>query len=236
MKTKDFSLLLPTHNHPGLMRRLFDSLAKTTANLDNLEIILYLDHDDLDSQAVEHPLLSMTKLLKYPDTMGNILRTSYAASGGKYVMLINDDMIFGTKNWDLKVLKAFSRFSDDVAMVFGNDLYYGQMMCTFPILSRIACELMDKICPAQYKWHCIDAQILDVFKRLEKLGHKRAVYLGNVVFEHMHHELSAAINDSAVKPESDAYDQNLYFSLADQRQELALKMAEYINSKVLKVE
>jgi hypothetical protein len=95
---------------------------------------------------------------------------------------------------------------------------------------------MDKICPAQYKWHCIDAQIFDVFQRLAKLGHRRDIYLGDVVFEHMHHELSAAINDAETKPESDVDDQNLYFSLADGRQEIALRMAEYINSKkVLKV-
>jgi len=228
---KDFSLILPTHNHPALVRRLFDSIIRTTSNLDQLEIVLYLDSDDEESRNISHPFLHMVKLVKHPDTMGNMLRAGYAASQARYVMPINDDMLFCTEDWDTKVLKAFSRFSDDAAMVYGNDLYYGRMICTFPILSRMACELMNKICPAEYKWHCIDAHIFDIFKRLSQLGYKRALYLGNVIFEHMHHELSAAINDSELEPNSDTDDQELYFSLAQDRQRIALRMAEYIKDR-----
>ena len=132
---------------------------------------------------------------------------------------------------DVKVLKVFSGFPDDLGMVYGNDLYYGDLMSTFPILSRTACDILGKICPADYKWHCIDAHILDVFKRLSKLGQKRLAYLRNVVSEHMHHELSAAINDPDIKPKSDVDDQAVYFSLAKSRQEIAEKMAEYIKNR-----
>ena len=116
-------------------------------------------------------------------------------------------------------------------MVYGNDLYYGDLMCTFPILTRTVCELMDGVCPAEYRWHCIDSHLLDLFKRLKLVGYARSIYLKNVLFEHMHHELSAAINDdSDVKPASDTDDQDIYFSLADRRQTIAQKMADHIRN------
>ncbi len=224
----DFSLILPTHNHPALLKRLFESIALTAANLDRIEVVLYLDNGDILSQKISHPFIRLVKLIKQPDTMGNMLRQAYLASQAERIMLINDDMLFRTKGWDIEVQKTFSLFTDEVGMVYGNDFYYGNLMCTFPILSRKACELMGGICPAQYKWHCIDAHIFDIFKRLSGMGHKRSVYLGNVIFEHMHHELSAAINDSELEPRSDVDDQELYFSLAQERQQVALRLAEYI--------
>jgi glycosyltransferase involved in cell wall biosynthesis len=227
---KDYSLILPTHNHPTLVKRLLDSIVNTTSSLDRLEVILYLDSDDLQSQNISHPAIDIIKVIKQPDTMGNMIRAGYAASQAKYIMLLNDDMLFHTKEWDAKVLEVFSRFDDEPAMVYGNDLYYGKMICTFPILTRTACELMEKICPAEYRLHCIDAHIFDIFKRLEGMGYKRAVYLRNVIFEHMHHEL-AAINDSETGPKSDTDDQSLYFSFAQHRQQVALKMAELIKDR-----
>ena len=227
---KDFSLILPTHNHPTLVRRLLYSIVKTVSDLNRLELILYLDSEDIESQNISHPHIDIIKLIKQPDTMGNMIRAGYTASRAKYIMLTNDDMLFCTKDWDIKVLEAFSRFDDEVTMVYGNDLYYGKMICTFPILTRITCELMEKICPVEYRLHCIDAHIFDIFNRLSRLGHRRAVYLRNVIFEHMHHEL-AAINDPEAKPKSDTDDQALYFSFAKKRQQIALDMANFIKSK-----
>jgi len=227
---KDFSLILPTRDHPALARRLLDSIAKTTSNPSALEIILYVDSDDIESQEISHPQLFISKIIGCGDSMSEITRKCFELSQGKFVMLINDDMLFKTRDWDIKVLDVFSRFPEDVGLVYGNDLYYGKRMSTFPILSRKACELMDKICPVQYRRHCIDPHILDIFKRLEKLGYKRAVYLGNVIFEHMHNELGILINDPESTPQGDEDDQELYFKFVDYRQQIAERMAEYINN------
>jgi len=230
---KNFSIILPTRDHPTLAKRLFESIVKTTSEPDSLEIVLYTDKDDTESCMLSHPSLSISKLSGEGETIGNITRKCYEKSAGRFIMLANDDMIFQTKDWDKKVLEAFSRFKDEVALVYGNDLYYGRRMSTFPILSRTACELMDKICPAQYRRHCIDPHVLDIFKRLERLGHERAAYLGKVIFEHMHNELGILINDPEAMPQSDEDDQDLYFKFADNRQQIAQKMADYIeNNKI----
>lgn len=225
---KDISLLLPTRGHPRLVKQLFDSIIMTTSDPERLEIVLYVDQDDTESLAIDHPLLSFSKLTGHGETMGSITRKCYEKSQGKYVLLLNDDMIFRTKNWDLRVLGEFARFTDGVALVYGNDLYYGKRMPTFPILSRTTCELMEKICPPDYRRHCIDPHILDVFDRLARLGHERSIYLRHVVFEHMHYELGLMMSDPEYAPASDADDQERYFSFADSRQRIAENLARYI--------
>ena len=228
MTTKDYSLLLPTRDRPGLVKQLFESIVETTSEPDRLEIVLYTDEEDLQGREIGHPLLSITRLTGKNETMGSVTRRCYDRSQGKYVMLINDDMIFRTKNWDKIALEHLLKFPDGVALVYGNDLYYGKRMPTFPIFPRKTCELMDKICSMQYKKHCIDPHVLDVFNCLEKLGHHRRVYMPRVIFEHMHYEIGTLMRDPGDFPASDAEDQEIYFSLAGHRQMIAMKMAEHI--------
>jgi len=226
--TKNFSLILPTRNRPDLVNRLLGSILETTSNPDTLEIILGVDEEDLEGHKISHPLLTIKKTIVPPSNMGSIVRDCYGKSTAQYIVLINDDVVFRTKNWDIKVLEAFSCFSDELALVYCNDLYYGKRLSTFPILSRTACLLMNGICPAKYKSHCIDSHIFDIFKQLSQLGHKRMTYLPNVIFEHMHYGVTLSSYEGSLFNANHADDQSLYFSLAEERQQIAFQMAQYI--------
>jgi len=231
--TKNFSLILPTRDRPMLIKRLFDSLTQTVGDPDRVEVVLYIDQDDVESRNISHPLLDTIRQIgpRPRKTMGNIVKDCYEASRGRYIMLINDDMVFHTKKWDVELLEAFSKFPDEVALVYGKDLYYGKEMSTFPVLSRTACDLMDGICPGKYDSHCIDAHIFDTFKRLSDLGHNRTVYLPNVVLEHMHYGLGALVCETGSEHKNDQDDQAAYLSFAEERQRTAVRMAQYVESQ-----
>ncbi len=231
---KNFSLILPTRSRPDLVKRLFSSILETTANLDLLEIILCIDEDDPESHKISHALLAIKKIIATQRGMGSIIRNCYSKSTARYIILVNDDVIFRTKNWDIKVLEVFSRFPDDLALVYCNDLYYGRRLSSFPILSRTACNLMDNICPAKYKSHCIDSHIFDTFKRLSRLGHERLVYLPNVILEHMHYGVTLSSYEGNFFNANRTNDQLSFLSLAEQRQQTAFKMAQYIESSARK--
>ncbi len=231
MNTKNFSLLLPTRDRPVLVKRMINSVVETTSDIKNLEIIIFVNDDDTESQGIYHPLVSITKVIGKKDTMGGMNRNCFKSSRGNYVMLVNDDMLFRTKDWDKKVLAKFSDFPDGIGMVYGNDLYYGKRVCTFPILSRATWELTDRICPNEFKMHCIDSHIFDIFERLSILGEKRATYLPDVIFEHMHYELSAALDEPEAPVKKSDNDEALFFSLAKERQRIAVKIFEYIKNK-----
>jgi ubiquinone/menaquinone biosynthesis C-methylase UbiE/glycosyltransferase involved in cell wall biosynthesis len=179
-----FSFLVPTRNRPDLVDRLFTSIVDTTEHLNELEVILCIDEDDAASSEISYEHLSFQKIVVPKGlSMGALNRACFDASKGRFVMLMNDDVILRTKGWDITVSAVFDSFSDDIALVHVNDLLFREKLCTFPILSRRACEKIG-ICPEGYQRYRIDDHIYDIYNMLAYLGHKRIVYLDNVVFEH----------------------------------------------------
>lgn len=167
-----------------MVQRLFQSIVDTTSSLGSLEIILGIDDDDTESQQITHNLLNIKKIVVPKGmAMGALNRACFDASSGRYVMLINDDVILRTKNWDKIIASVFAQYKDDVALIHVNDLMFREQLCTFPMLSRKAC-LEIGICPAEYRRYRIDDHIYDIYNMLAHLGHKRIVYLSDVVFEH----------------------------------------------------
>jgi hypothetical protein len=228
----NISLLLPTRGRPALVGRLLDSLVQTSTDLDQLEIVLYIDDDDAATQAVSHPSLALTKLIKpRGDRMGGMNRACYDASHGRYVMLMNDDVVFRTRGWDTRVLQTFAQFPDDVALVYGNDLHQGRGVATFPIVSRTVCDIIGGICPREYLNVYIDVHLHDIFKKLARLGHDRIVYLEEVVFEHMHHEVGKSVKDETYVKKSERSDDFIFISSDGERQTDAKRLARYIEQK-----
>jgi hypothetical protein len=141
------------------------------------------------------------------------------------MILANDDMLIRTPHWDQIIKHAFSKFPDDVALAYANDLYYGKKMSTFPVLPRTSCELMENICPSVYWRHCIDAHVFDVFEKLAALGFERRLYLNHVVFEHMHLSVEAPIASN------DLEDQKRFVNLNQERETTARRLARHIQSQ-----
>ncbi len=227
------SLLLPTRKRVHLVRRLLKSLEDTVSTLDNVEVILYVDEDDTESQAISHPSIRLKRIVGTPGTtMGTIFNESFGHAEGRYIMLLNDDMVFRTRNWDLRVISAFEGFKDDIGFVYGNDLDQGKAVPTFPILSRRVCEIMGEVCPPEYRNLHIESHLIDIFKELERLGYKRIVYLDDVIFEHLHHVVGKAEMDETYRGKKDPLmDERLFVSLSERRKAIAKTLALYIEGK-----
>jgi hypothetical protein len=214
------------------VRRLFESLIQTTADHQGVEIVLYADADDSESQDISHPSLSIVKVTGSPgQSMGKMNSACYDASHGRYVMLINDDTVFRTAEWDLRLIQSFSRFPDDIGLVYGNDLDQGEAVPTFPILSRTVCDVLGEICPRSYQNLHIESHLFDIFKQLAKLGHDRIQYLDDVIFEHMHYVVGKARRDPTYNKKNQRADDLLFIALDDERTSKAKLLARYIESE-----
>jgi hypothetical protein len=225
------SLLLPTRGRVALVQRLFDSLVQTTDDLQKLEVVVYVDEDDAESLKIDHPALSLVKIVgRAGTTMGNMNRACYDASHGRYVMLINDDVVFRTQGWDARVREAATRYPDDIALVYGNDLDQGEAVPTFPIVSRTVCDVLGEICPRGYRHLHIESHLLDIFKQLARLGYKRICYLDDVIFEHMHYVVGKAAIDLTYAKRSQRLDDILFIALDDERVFKAKFLARWIEA------
>ncbi len=184
-----FSFLTPTRNHLDFIERFFKSIAETTHRLDELEIVLGVDEDDPESQAITHDRLHINKVVipkGQNKNLGHVVQKCFQASHGRYLVQVNDDVVIHTDGWDEKVAHAFSVFPDDIALIHVNDLLFQEKLCTFPIVSRRACQAIGAS-PTIYQRYRNDDHIYDVYYMLAYMGYRRIVYLEDVVFEHLHY-------------------------------------------------
>lgn len=238
-----FSFLIPTRGRPDLVARLFQSIVETTSNLDELEIILVIDDDDELSKAIKDERINF-KVVVVPKglSMGALNQACYQASSGRYIMLMNDDVVLRTSGWDRTVLGAFTQFQDDIALIHVNDLLFRERLCTFPFLSRTACNMIG-LCPEVYRRYKIDDHIYEIYSMLAHLGHKRIIYLPDVVFEHENHATQAGPEASEqhvfVSQDSKLYvphgptiekDDRDFVELHHERKSAALKLVAHIEA------
>ncbi len=224
------SLLLPTRGRPGFVAEFLQSVISSASDLQSLEVVVTIDQDDVESQGITcPPPLQMVKMVGSPGRpMGLMNQQCYEASSGRYVMLVNDDVLCRTEGWDALIYKTFSQFSDNIALVYGNDLDQGAHVPTFPILSREACQAMGGLCPISY-WNLhIESHIFDIFKQLKRLRHDRIVYLPTLVFEHLHHTLNKSEADQTSKKHDTRADDWLFIALDDDRYRVAHCLARLI--------
>lgn len=201
----EFSFLLPTRGRVEQVQRFLASLVETAEHLERIEVILCVDADDTESHHIElspsrittqanKTLAIKTVIVPAGLTMGALNRACFDASSGRYVMLINDDVVARSQNWDTTIQSVFRGYEDDILLVHVNDLLFRDKLCTFPILSRRAC-LEIGLCPVEYQRYRLDDHIFDTYCMLAHLGHKRIIYLSDVVFEHRNHSDQAAPHD-----------------------------------------
>ncbi len=227
------SIILPTRHRVDSVNRLFHSIEATADKADRLEIILYIDNDDYESQALEKSGLNLVKLVGRRTSMGEMTRQCYEASSSPYILLLNDDAVCRTKGWDTRILGVFDKYPDGVALVWCNDLFRGSDIPNFPTLSRDLCKLIGGICPEDYNRDYIDTHLLDLFRKLYALGYYRFEYLEDVIIEHLHHEAGKAeIDDTYIKPRL-AADELTYIAWEHERQIVADSLANHIQQRAL---
>ena len=224
------SLIVPTRGRPGSLRRFLHSLARTTSRPERIEVVLVVDEDDPGSHAITQPGLVVRHVIGPPGrTMGELNTAGHVASRGNYVMLLNDDVVVRTRRWDRVVFNLLATFPDRIALIHVNDTLMRDHLCTFPLVSRTFCTIAGGISPTAYQRYLIDDHIEDIFNLLAATGHRRIVYLPDVVFEH----LNAVVHPEAGRvyvsdPAILAADAPLFDQLFPMRKDVVMRLLAHI--------
>jgi hypothetical protein len=228
------SLLLPTRARPSLATRFLKSARDRAAHPDFVEAVLYVDSDDVSSQNIDCPGLDVHTIIGPRSSMGTYNTRCLSVSRGEIVILTNDDVVIGTDGWDEAVRALHRSICDKVYLAYPNDLFKGEAVCTFPILSREACRLLGDPFPLEYKGAFIDYHLLDIFKRIERMGTCRLVYLPHVVFEHMHYRTGKGVFDETYRSRNRFEDDATFLALAGKRSEAAYALLGALSNSASK--
>lgn len=197
--TPQFSFLCPTRGRPREFRRMCESIAKHSAVLSAIEVIAYVDEDDLTSQSLDFCGVLGRVIVGKQCGMAEANAICLNAAQGGIILLMNDDVVIRTDAWDTLLKQHVIQFKDEIFLAYPNDLFKGSKLCTFPILSKKCYDLLKDPFPKQYEGNFIDTHLFDIFQRLKKLGQNRIVYCHDIVFEHMHYRLGKANLDETYK-------------------------------------
>ncbi len=218
------SLLLPTRGRAQLAERFLRSALDCACSPQDVEIVIYADDDDPASHRITCPGLRVRRLVGPRISMGQCNSACLAASSGEIVILTNDDIVVRTNGWDNVIRDTHTSIEDQIYLAYPNDLLKGRKLCTFPILSRKTCTLIGEPFPSMYHGAFIDYHLMDVFKRLERAGQRRLLYLQDVVFEHMHYRTGKSRFDQTYSERNRFADDNVFLGLRDLRSEAAAKL------------
>jgi hypothetical protein len=196
------SLLLPTRGRREAAERFIASARDMAAQPGEIEVVLFVDEDDEESKCISCDDIRLVHIVGAPRSMGEYNTACLQRASGNIVMLVNDDVVIRTKGWDAAIGQLHASLDDQVYLAYPNDLFKGERVCTFPILSRRACQLLGDPFPAEYKGSFIDYHLLDIFQRLRHRNIQRIFYLESVIFEHMHYRLGKSAFDETYRRRS----------------------------------
>jgi hypothetical protein len=110
--------------------------------------------------------------------------------------MIGDDMVFETKNWDLRILDEFSEqklHKDKIKMVYCNDKRHGRKISVNAFVHRKYMEINGYFMREEFMVDYIDIWLQHVFLALNRL-----FYLNDVIIEHLHWSFGKDKKDTVV--------------------------------------
>ena len=230
----EYSILVPTRARPSNMKRLCNSVFSTASNPESVEVIFYIDDDDLESITAAEEL-KLNHNIKYFTgeriVLSQMWNKCYDLSSGNYLMLCCDECIFHTTDWDKTVLDKFAEFDDKIAFVYGNDLNMYLLDDKFGVygfLHRNWTTTVGYFVPPYFSSDFNDTWLNDVAK---KIGRH---FFIPIITEHMHPgagkaQLDRTHMERLARHKADGVE-NKYYSLEHERERDAKKLKNFINN------
>jgi hypothetical protein len=234
-------MILPTRDRMSSLQRFLKSVTLHTDQPHQLEIILVIDEDDRESMEFEFPDLLIKKQIVQPgQSMGSLNQAGFEVSSGRYLMLVNDDIVIQTDHWDNKLRSVLHKYSDRVILAHVNDLIFHHVLCSFPIVSREYCEIANGICPTGFNKYNIDDHIFATFRMTAALGASRIIFFPFIIFNHLNYTMQSGRREYLINPEIKAQDEVLFHKLYEERLSVAIELCrrtgiEPSNKKILKL-
>jgi hypothetical protein len=197
-----FSLLCPSRARPERFQAMLSSAIGMAEVPSDVVIDLHVDADDPTLEAYREIAISNVRLMisEVKRPVPQIFNAAASRAEGNILMLCADDLIFRTRGWDRKVLEAFAKYPDGLALFYTND-GRDRDKAEHWFVSRRWVEIV-----GFFSW-AGDCGGLGPFEHFcadtvgELVAHKvgRKFFLRDVVTEHMHAKYGKAENDATYR-------------------------------------
>lgn len=195
-------ILLPTRDRPSHCTRALESIEKTVESKERVKIKMWIDEDEpqldeylkiindreLDIDYFEYPRIAH---------LGKMYNLLWKKSDGTVYQMTNDDVVYGTDDWDLRIEKELQERNDRIHMLFGNPInstsdkkclthssWYNQSPALYFLTDEVT-EVLGYFVWNEPPRNFLETWVEDIFYKLyDFTKEKRIIYLDDIVIEH----------------------------------------------------
>ncbi len=232
----NITLLVSTRKRHNLFQRMWDSVLETAKYPELIEMSVYIDNDDIETQEQVKTMKGDVKItIGERITLSDMPNVAYKKATADILMGCSDDMVFRTKDWDERVINVFNQSKDKLIFVFPDELIFRDKLATLFFLHRRWVETLGYYIPPYYSCDMGDVWMDEVAKMIG-----RRIYLPDVIVEHMHYRVGKAEFDeiyaeTKIRGERDDV-WKLYYSQIDKRLADVEKLRKAMKIKDWKLE
>lgn len=203
MKNKKLiSLLCPTLARPEGQKRLARSVYNTCNFKEKCEIVFGIDNNDKLAKDTVYQLKEELNndFINYVEVepgkkLAQIINTCANNAASNYILgCVADDCIFESNNWDIFVLRQFSRYADGILLLWPDDGIWGGSLASHYFISRKWQQVIGHVQPEYFYADWTDhwmQRLAEYVGRTCRVREREKLFI-----RHMHVEHSDAPEDS----------------------------------------
>ncbi|NDI46782.1 aspartyl/asparaginyl beta-hydroxylase domain-containing protein [Goekera deserti] len=216
------SVLCPSRQRPGGLRRLLRSMAGTATHPERIEVLCYVDSDDpavaryrkmLDGRLVtglDRVVLQVGEPIGLPAAWNALA----AAATGDLLAMANDDQVYVQRGWDLaldrRVQELSASHADGVFCMYFDADQYPEGSADFPIVTRAWFEGLGYFSPEMFQQWQAERWIFDIARRLDRLYPIAGVRVDHLHFQDYTAPFDATYQRHRITREKSLADHALY--------------------------
>ena len=193
------SLLCPTRARPREMSRMWHSAIETAKNPENIEVVFYLDNDDITGMAglrlaAQKHAAQVRSVIGSRIILSQCWNAACEIARGNILMHCGDDIIFRSKHWDSIVIEKMNTYDDQIAFVYGRDGIADDDFGTHGFISRSWVEAVGYFVPPIFSSDYNDTWLNEVADKIE-----RKIFTPEIYTEHMHFRAGKSARDETYR-------------------------------------
>jgi hypothetical protein len=191
----NFSICLASRERSQLLVALARSIKETTADTNNIELLVGIDDDDAEMHDCARHMTGWHNFIKFfSRARSKMLNRDYinwvydiTGRKGKYVIACNDDALFKTPNWDTIICEKMENYlsgkSDGIGYGFISDALlnrHGMQYCCFPLVTQKGVNSLGWVMPPEFPGWNADIALWRTYKSVNRIFD-----LSDVMIEHV---------------------------------------------------
>lgn len=184
------SLCIPTRHRLSNIIRLIESIQVTASNIDDIELVIYIDDDDTSYDNYEFGMV--VREVRGPRiVLADMWNKCAEQAQGDVLMIAADDIIFLDNEWDRKVYEKIAQYPDRIGNFWGKDgSPFQDSRATHSFLTREWVNAVGYLVPPYFSCDYVDTWINDV-----SFGIDRYCFIEGAAIYHFHSDWGASEKD-----------------------------------------